>query len=255
MKLLSLPLVVLALATACAQIAPQGSAQVKGTASYKERIVLPPNAVLEVTLEDVSKADAAAEVLGRTRVEQPGNPPFRFEITYDPSRINPRHSYAVRARILADGRLLLITDRSYPVLAAGQGTEVALLLRRVGGSSQASDEPLENTYWKVIHLGDTAVTVAERQREPYIILHPASRRVSGSDGCNRITGSYERKGDRLAFGQMAGTLMACPTGMEIEKKLLEALRRTGRARITRQHLELLDAAGSVVADLEAVHLR
>jgi putative lipoprotein len=253
MKLHSLLLPGLVLATACAQIAPQP--QVTGTAAYKEQIALPPNAILEVTLEDVSKADAAAEILGRTRVEQPANPPVRFSIPYDPSRIDPLHRYAVRARILADGKLLFITDRSYAVLRAGQGGDVTLVLRLVGGSSQASDEPLENTYWKLIHLGDAAVTFGEQQREPHIIFHPASRRASGSGGCNRLTGSFEREGDRLTFGKMAGTLMACPAGMGIEKRFLEALGQTSRARITRQHLELLDAAGNVVADFEAVYLR
>ena len=43
------------------------------------------DAVFEATLEDVSKADAKAEVIGQARIEQPGNPPIRFEITYDPS--------------------------------------------------------------------------------------------------------------------------------------------------------------------------
>jgi putative lipoprotein len=47
-------------------------------------MALPPGAVLEATLEDVSRADAAAEVIGQARVEEPGNPPIPFEIRYDP---------------------------------------------------------------------------------------------------------------------------------------------------------------------------
>ena len=57
---------------------------VSGTATYRERMALPPGAVLEVVLEDVSRADAPAEVIGLARVENPGNPPFRFEIAYRP---------------------------------------------------------------------------------------------------------------------------------------------------------------------------
>ena len=110
------------------------SGQVKGTATYRERIALPPNAVFEATLEDVSKADAPAEVIGQTRIERPGNPPIRFEITYDPARIIPSHRYSVRARILVDGKLFFTTDQHYPVLTGGKGNEVALLLRRVGSS-------------------------------------------------------------------------------------------------------------------------
>ena len=34
---------------------------IKGTATYRERIAMPPNAVFEATLEDVSLADAPAE--------------------------------------------------------------------------------------------------------------------------------------------------------------------------------------------------
>ncbi len=47
-----------------------------GTATYRERIALPPDAVFEATLEDVSKADARAVVIGRVRIEAPGNPPI-----------------------------------------------------------------------------------------------------------------------------------------------------------------------------------
>ena len=81
------------------------SGQVKGTATYRERIAMPPDAVFEATLEDVSKADARAEVMGQARIERPGNPPIRFEITYDPVQIISSHRYAVRARILVGGKL------------------------------------------------------------------------------------------------------------------------------------------------------
>ena len=443
----------------------QASGQVQGTATYRERLALPPDAVFEATLEDVSKADAPSEVLGRARIERPSNPPIRFEITYDPSRINPSHRYAVRARILVGGEPFFITDRSYPVLTGGQGNEVALLLRRAGSSGPvgggagplgslpatfvgdlpcadcpgirhqlelfpdqafflrmtylgkgddasfddigswtiASDRrtlvlsggreaplkfaikdantlrqldlegreittslnddlrrtqdlqpleprllmrgmykyfadagrftecltrmhwpvaqeqdnaalesayakaqrqpgedmlvnlegrvamqpkmegegqqptlvverfmgiwpgetcgarfataPLENTYWKLTRLGDAPVTVASQQREPHFILTPESRRVGGSGGCNRLTGSYELHGDQLAFGQMAGTMMACPEGNDTEQSFLEMLRQVHKWKITGQHLELFDAAGNPVARFEARHMK
>jgi copper homeostasis protein (lipoprotein) len=129
----------LALLLFCA-VASEGpaSGQVKGTATYRERIAMPPDAVFEATLEDVSKADARAEVIGQARIERPGNPPIRFEITYDPARIISNHRYSVRARILVDGKLFFTTDQSYPVLTGGHGTEVALLLRRAGSSGPAT---------------------------------------------------------------------------------------------------------------------
>src|SRR5262245_2322167 len=95
----------------------QGEAmgQVTGTATYRERMALPPDAVFEAALEDVSKVDAPADVIGQTRIDWPGNPPIRFEITYDPALINERHRYVVRARILVGGKLFFTTDQSYPV--------------------------------------------------------------------------------------------------------------------------------------------
>ena len=101
--------------------------QVTGTATCRERIALPPDAVFEAALEDVSKAEAPAEVIGRARVERPGNPPIRFEIAYDPARIDASRRYAVRARIVVGAELFFITDQSYPVLTVGQGKATLLL--------------------------------------------------------------------------------------------------------------------------------
>jgi uncharacterized lipoprotein NlpE involved in copper resistance len=102
-------------------------------------MALPPDAVFEATLEDVSKADAPAEVIGQTRLGRPGNPPFRFEITYDPTRIMANRRYVVRARILVHGKPFFISDQSYPVLTGGKGNEVALLLRRVGSAGSVTE--------------------------------------------------------------------------------------------------------------------
>lgn len=220
---------------------------VRGTATYRERMALPPGAVLEATLEDVSGADAAAKVIGRTRVEHPGNPPIRFEIPFDSARVDPRRRYVVRARILVDEKPFFITDRNYPVLMEGKGNEVELMLRRAsapGGTTLA----LENTYWKLTQLGGAPVTGT--QNEPHLVLDPATRRVTSSGGCNRLTGGYQLDGERLKLTQTVGTMMACMKGMETEKAFLKALGQVSGWRITGQQLELLDASGSVLARFE-----
>ena len=75
---------------------------------------------------------------------------------------------------------------------------------------------LENTYWKLIALGDAAVEVANQQREPHLVLNSETHRVSGFGGCNRLTGSYTLNRDSLTFGQVVGTMMACVEGMQAE---------------------------------------
>jgi copper homeostasis protein (lipoprotein) len=114
---------------------------IQGTATYRERIALPPTAIFEAALEDASRADAPAEEIARTRVVSPGNPPIRFEIAYDAARIRPDHTYVVRARVLVDGRLVFTTDTASPVLTRGSGSTVSLLMRRVGADQTTAPAP------------------------------------------------------------------------------------------------------------------
>jgi putative lipoprotein len=120
-------------------VAPPGGgagARVTGTVAYRERIALPPDAVIKVQLVDVSRADAPAIVLGEQVLEARGKQvPFAFVITYDPSKIDERMSYAVQARIEEGGRLRFITDQHYAVITRGAPTNVDLLLRSVGTAS------------------------------------------------------------------------------------------------------------------------
>jgi copper homeostasis protein (lipoprotein) len=443
--------------------AAAGAAQVKGTATYRERIALTPDAVFEALLEDVSKADAPAVVVGSVRIEKPGQVPIRFEIPYDPARIDQSHSYSVRARILVGQRLLFTTDRAYPVLTRGRGNEVQTMLRMVPASKPAnkstqaaplgalpasfigelpcadcpgiryhvnlfpdrvfflrttyigrgddanfddigswvvssdramlllkggreapemfaikdhdtlrkldiegheitsplnydlrrtknlepleprlamrgmyryfadaglftecltrrkwsvaqekdnaalesayvkarltpgeellvnlegqiatrpkmdgkgaqptlvvehfiavspgetcgarfSSAPLENTYWKLTRLSDKLVTVPAKQREPHFVLDSKTKRIAGFGGCNRFTGTYQQSGDRLTFGKMAMTFMACSEGMEIERDFVAALEQVRSWKILGEHLELLDDNRGFLARFEA----
>ncbi len=120
--------------------ADDGRGVVRGQASYRERIALLPGAVFEATLEDVSRADAPAAVLGAVRLDDVNRVPIRFEIPFDSRQVDERHAYAVRARILAGGRLAFTSDRAYPVLTRGHGEEVELLLVRVRSSPAGAAE-------------------------------------------------------------------------------------------------------------------
>lgn len=99
----------------------------QGTATYRERIALPADTVFEVELQDVSRADAPATVLGRSQLKPAGQPPFRFEIAYDDAAVQPGHRYTVRATIKHQERLLFTTDRIYPVLD-GRNAPLQILL-------------------------------------------------------------------------------------------------------------------------------
>ena len=111
---------------------------------------------------------------------------------------------------------------------------------------------LENTNWKLTQLGAAPITVAPQQQAPHFALDALTKRVTGSDGCNRLGGTYKLSDDRLSFSDMTTTMMACAEGVETERAFNEALKRARRWRIAGQRLELLDAAGSPLARFEAV---
>jgi uncharacterized lipoprotein YbaY/heat shock protein HslJ len=345
--------------------AEAASSSISGSATYRERMALPPEAVFEAALEDVSRADAPATELGRTQVKSPGQVPIHFTISYDPGRIEPQHRYGVRARIYVGNELWFTTDAYIPVSLDAQAP-VEILLKRssgtaaptapalsglpvtfigtlpcadceglryqldlkedgryflrrtyLGKSSAGTDETgrwrldadgrtlslqsggktseqfamtssdtlrlldragrpidsklnyelkrqptsvpnetaaaIEEQYWKLVSVGGGPVKVTEPQREPHIILHSDTKRVSGSGGCNRLTGSYTLKGEQITFGQMAGTMMACPDGMEQEQAFLAALTHATRWRVTHGEMQLFDASGTLLAQFKREH--
>jgi copper homeostasis protein (lipoprotein) len=124
---------------------------------------------------------------------------------------------------------------------------------KVGGAGSAagSSVPLEKTEWRLVRLGDVVVKVEDLHRQPQLVFDPSSHRVSGSGGCNRIVGGYELNAEKLTFGQMASTMMACAGGMETEQSFLKALGEVKRWKIAGHQLELMDGAGKVVAVFEA----
>ncbi|MEL7292085.1 MAG: YbaY family lipoprotein [Pseudomonadota bacterium] len=107
---------------------------ITGTIAYRERIALPDDAVITVTLQDISLADAPAKVIAKHRFESNGaQVPFEFDLAYDMQKIDARHRYSLSARIEVDGQLRFITDTVYPVITDDAHTEsVALRLVGVG---------------------------------------------------------------------------------------------------------------------------
>jgi putative lipoprotein len=110
--------------TGCAR-ASSGEAQVTGAVTYLERIALPPDAVVLVRIENISRADVAAEIISEQEIPTEGKQvPIPFELPYDPEAINERDTYNLAARILdGQGNLLFISDTVVPVITKGNPTQ------------------------------------------------------------------------------------------------------------------------------------
>jgi putative lipoprotein len=114
----------------CVQDKAASASEVSGTVTYLVRMALPPQAVVEVQLQDVSLADAAAKVIAEQKFTL-GNRqvPLPFTLKYDPGKIDLKHSYAVRAQISTAGELKFATDQVYKVITQGNPSKVDLILK------------------------------------------------------------------------------------------------------------------------------
>lgn len=90
-------------------------------------------------------------------------------------------------------------------------------LRGCGGEPRAL---LEGPEWQISSLGGEPLP----ESVSVTIQFLEDDRVAGTSGCNRFMGAYELTGEGLSFGQLAGTMMACPPPqMDVERRFLELM--------------------------------
>lgn len=124
------------LTSACAVVVPFNTApsragsttlaQLDGTLAYRERIALPPDAVIMVSLVEGATPDAP--MIATTRFAAEGRQvPLRFALSYDPARILPGRRYGLVARVEdKDARLLWQTPTPFPLSFAGEPIDLIL---------------------------------------------------------------------------------------------------------------------------------
>ncbi len=156
---------------------PAGSALaatrvLRGTVSYRERIALPPKAIVEVKLLDVSRADAPAHVIAETRVSG-RRIPAHWTLRFDPREVQSRHSYALQARILLARSCCSSTRSDMP-------SSLAVATTRRSGS-RASRARIRRRARRFLRsaIGGCSASAAPRCR-------PRSRRPSSSRRMGRF---------------------------------------------------------------------
>ena len=123
-------------------------AAVSGTVTYRERIALTPGASLVVELRDVSLADAAAPLIARQTIANPGQVPINFKVEYSREDINSRNTYAIQARIIeSDDRLAFTNDTAYNVITRGNPSRADMLLVLVQPPPDQVEEGVDWREW------------------------------------------------------------------------------------------------------------
>lgn len=123
--------VCLCLALAVAATSCQEPLEVTGSATHPARTKLPPGAVLEVQLADVTRADAPAVILDKRTYTSLVGPPYPFVLRPRSRNLNPRGIYAVQARILVAGKLFMVNKRRARIDNANPLKPIEVRLERV----------------------------------------------------------------------------------------------------------------------------
>ncbi|WP_192256357.1 YbaY family lipoprotein [Mesorhizobium silamurunense] len=210
-----------------------------GEATYRERIALPPNAVLSVELADVSLADAPATIIGQRKIVPAGQVPIKFEIAFDPKAIKPGRTYALQARITVDDRLLFITDTRHQVDPL-DGKPQTVVLKMVAPATEQDAGALYGQSWLVEYI-DGIGAIAEPQATFRI---SEAGKAGGKGPCNTYFATATVEGHRIAIGDIGSTRMACAQGaMAEEKALFDALTKAASYRIDAGKLTIADKDG------------
>lgn len=119
---------------------------VSGTVWIRQKVALPPDAVLTVTLSDASLADAPSKVLAQKAVRTEGKQsPFSFVLPFNPADVQPNARILLSAAITVNDKLVFITDTVQPVINKG-GTKADLTLVRCSKPPCGSGQRWCNDY-------------------------------------------------------------------------------------------------------------
>lgn len=115
---------------------------------------------------------------------------------------------------------------------------------------------LQNHTWVATHIGNTEIKTNENTRHmPSLQFNAATQRITGTDGCNRLMGSYEAGRDTLTLSPMASTKMACVDNAHTAQKFNEALSKVANYQVFAQTLKLLDRHGNVLIQFTRLNQR
>lgn len=200
----------------------QIATSVNGTVTHLQFIALPDDAVLSVKLLDVTNPGpgiTVAPVIAEATMPTNGNQvPFTFSLPVSPAEIDQTHTYAVKAEISYDGRVMFTTAQPPLVLTMGNPSHVDIVLTQpVAPPAAPPATPPSTTLpgltdspwvWESSTLADGSVHTPKQPGDTILTLRPDDTMGLRTD-CNTFFGGYKVTGNAITFAQMGGTLMAC----------------------------------------------
>ncbi|SFN36718.1 putative lipoprotein [Izhakiella capsodis] len=93
---------------------------VSGDVLIRQKVALPADSVLTVTVSDASSSNAPSKVIAQRVMRTDGKqPPFHFVLPYNPREIQPNAHIILSAAVVVKGQLVFITENAKPVINQG----------------------------------------------------------------------------------------------------------------------------------------
>ena len=218
---------------------------ITGELTYLQRIALPNDAVAIVELKPSDAADGES-VTAETRLPLNGaQVPVAFELDVERA-LDPAKTYMLRGGILVGSEMRWLSD-SVEIDTTAEAVSVGTLRLSPYESPNPADASaaIFDTEWKITAIGDTAIV--EDARPTLTITDDGSFH---GKACNSFGGSYEVGGEKLSFGRITATMMACPEPlMAQEGALFSALEKVAGFNLAEDGtLQLSDEAGNTLIE-------
>ena len=231
--------------TALSKAEEAQKATIKGSAGYRERIALLPGAVMNVSLSDISRADAPAEMLAEQTIDLTDRSvPVDFTLNVDPASLKANMRYAVRAEIRGTAGQLMWTTDTVQLIdpQAIDQTLPPIMLVKVP-AAKPDEAPasvsLIGTNWRVEDIDGAGVL----DNSNTTLMFGSDGRVHGVAGCNSYTGTYTLADSALSFGPLAVTRKACvPALADQEAKFLALIESVVHVQIAESGILTLTTA-------------
>lgn len=213
---------------------PTSVAYITGSVTYMERVALPEDAILTVSLDRFGPGEhiSISEVsfrLGGALV------PIEFSIPYVTKWVNQDSTYGVRAEIRTGNRVLFESDAHEMVITNGSSTAHKTLVQ----AGDPIDQPgmqIEGIRWEIVEFVNYPLAEGPK---PNFILDPEAGAMGGHTGVNVFGGEYILSGGHLQIDPGVQTLIAgTEEQMEIERHFLQILQIANRVTLEEGELYL-----------------
>ncbi len=103
------------------RISYNNGVKIAGVVTYRERIALPDNAIINVRLLDTT-SETAPVTMAQQTIVKPGQVPVPFVVVIKPPKIDQNHTYAVEADISVGKRAVWISTARQAAITRGSPT-------------------------------------------------------------------------------------------------------------------------------------